>query len=204
MCALNPLNYTKTSLVPERSLRRNKERCRTAVGLSLVGTRFVRANKKARKEEGGGASEQQQGQARRRRRGDPADNPFISAEASVADDEGLESDGYDDDDDPLYNHRARRGAEDDQEDNYDGLSVAEEDYRDEEDEAEEEGKLELLYSLTERPKETCKIRNLLQISAGILGHSKVLFFDKLHWILEVADPDKCEIMYCGKYNTRNL
>ncbi len=61
-------------------------------------------------------------------------------------------------------------------------------------ESEAAGQLELVYGLTER-NVGARIRNLMQISVGILSWSKVIFYHKIHWILEVADLSKLEIAY---------
>ena len=179
-------NYSKTRVLTDSTLAKNRERCRRAMGLCLVGAR-QRAERGTPATLGVGSGSGALGlpaeeRARLQHRLRPCRrNPFALDEAEEV---GEGSHGY------------SSGEEEDEEEEEEEAEGAEQLLGGGGGE-EDGGRMELLYALTERNTEG-KIRNLLQISAGILSWSKVIFFHKINWILTVADPDKAELMYCGE------
>ncbi len=164
MAALDPTNYSKTRVITDRRLAREKTRYQRALGLCLLGSR-------CNPRRGDGEGPTGRGGARRRRRRQR--NPFVDDEAAAESDEvGV----YDE---PL------------------SPSPSSPEEEEEEEGEEEEGPPDLLFALTERHK-NARIRNLLQLSAGILSWSKIILFDRISWLLRVCDPTKVEMMYCGE------
>ncbi len=94
---------------------------------------------------------------------------------------------------PFIVDEAEEASDQEEEEEEEGEDEQEEE---EQQECGEEGgeEMELLYGLTER-NSGARIKNLLQLSAGILSWSKVIFYDKIAWMLEVLDMAKAEIAY---------
>jgi hypothetical protein len=203
VAALDATKQSKTRVVTDRALVRHKISHRDALGLSLVGVRVCKVKKKRNRGEDGPRSDPDEARASDRR--SEAAHPFISSEAvQVGEDD--EEDLLGDEDDFLYDGGVGGGGSL----SVSGLRTDGEEEEEEEEEGdhggppaddpehglEEDERLQLLYALSVRDSKA-KLRNVLQLSASILSWSKIIFFDKILFILQVADEEKLEIMYTG-------
>ena len=58
--------------------------------------------------------------------------------------------------------------------------------------------MDLLYALTKK-NDNAKVANLGQVSASILSNSKVVFFDKIFFLLDCFSTKRAEFAYAGDY-----
>lgn len=60
---------------------------------------------------------------------------------------------------------------------------------------EENEDVDFIY-MVKRSKKFDRFSNLLQLAAGILGHSRVIFYGHLYWMAQMLDPRCAELCYC--------